>query len=91
MDRMAESKDNDITEFQAKTLRQDPEDRGFTGYFCAASCYGLCAIYFHVSSFSLFIHLFYLNIKLFGAEALYMHNAQSLVSPGVARPFHNKY
>lgn len=68
----------------AKTLGQDTGDRGFTGYFCVAFCYGLCAIYFQVSSFSLFIHLFYLNIK-------YMHNAQPLVSPGVARPLHSKY
>lgn len=43
----------------AKTLGQDTGGRGFTGYFCAAFCCGLCAIYFQVSSFSLFIHLFY--------------------------------
>lgn len=75
----------------AKTLGQDIGDVGLTGYFCAAFCYGLYAIYFQVSSFSLFIHLFYLNIKPFGEETLCMHSAQPLFSPGASRPFHNKY
>jgi len=64
---------------------------GLTGYFCTAFYYGLSAIYFPVSSFSLFIHLFYLNNKLIGAETLYLHNAQPLFSPGAPRLFHNKY
>lgn len=75
----------------AKILGQDIGDLGLTEYFCAAFCYGLYAIYFQVSSFLLFIHLFYLNIKLSGAETLYMHSAQPLFSLGVSRTFHNKY
>lgn len=75
----------------AETLGQNIGDLRLTGYFCAAFCYGLYAIYFQVSSFSLFIHLFYLNIKLSGAETLYIHSAQPLFTPGVSRPFHNKY
>lgn len=93
MDRSYESKDDEFIDSRlvAKTLGQNIGDLGLRGYFCAAFCYELYAIYFQESSFSLFINLFYLIIKLFGAETLYMHSAQPLFSFEVSPPFHDKY
>lgn len=62
----------------AKTPGQDIGDLRLTGYFCAAFCHGLYAIYFQVSPFSLFIHLSYLNTKLF----VYAPHSASLLTWG---------
>lgn len=82
MDRLYESKDDEIIDsgLVAKTLGQDIGDMGLRGYFSAAFCYALYANCFQVSSFSLFIHLFYLNMKLFGAEGFCIHTVLSLCS-----------
>lgn len=57
-------------------------------FLCCILLWTLCH-FLQVSSLSLFIHLLYLNKKLFGT--LSKQSAQPLFSPGVPRPFHIKY
>lgn len=93
VDSLYNSRNDEIPDSRAGSWNSGAGHRRFGIYrifLCCILLWTLCR-FFQVSSLSLFIHLFYLNIKLFGTETLSKQSPQPLFSPGVLRPFHIKH